>query len=101
MWCQGCDSVDYLLYHYDEDTFAWEAKRDHDIKKATFPKWYESFHKVSFHANQDGVVKLLSWGHDGMVAKGEVFTKELRMLTHWHKSLLAASCEFIVPITAS
>ncbi len=76
MWSQGYEDVDYHLHHYDHDIFAWAANRDHDIKMAIFPKWYESFHKVKFHSNSVGEVDSLSWGHDGAVPEGEVFKKK-------------------------
>lgn len=76
MWCQGYENVDYLLYHYNHDIFAWEANRDADIKKGIFPKWYEGFHIVKFLSNKGGSIDSLSWGHDGMVPQGEVFHKK-------------------------
>lgn len=75
MWCQGHESVDYNLYHYNHDIFAWQADRDYDIKKAIFPKWYEGFHIVKFLTNADGNIEALSWGHDAAVPEGEVFHK--------------------------
>lgn len=76
MWSQGYKDVDYHLYHYDHDIFAWAADRDHDVKMAIFPKWYEGFHKVEFHTNPAGDIDRLSWGHDGAVPSGEVFQKQ-------------------------
>lgn len=60
MWCQGYESMDYNLYHYSHDIFAWEAIKDNDIKKVIFSKWYEGFHIVKFLFNQDGHIDALS-----------------------------------------
>lgn len=81
MWCQGHQNVDYHLYHYDGDNFAWEADRDHDMKMTIFPKWYESFHIIKFLANEEGNIDSLSWGHNARVPQVEVFKKNMAFPT--------------------
>lgn len=75
---QGFENVDYDLYHYNDDVFAWDCDRDADTRKGIFPQSPLGYHKVFFQADEHGTIAKLVWAFGTLLANGDTFTKKPR-----------------------
>jgi CubicO group peptidase (beta-lactamase class C family) len=75
MTVQGFANTCYDLYHYQDDTFAWDCDREAELKKAMFPSWYKEYHKIHFNSNSNGEVNALVWSYGRDIPDGETFDK--------------------------
>ena len=75
---QGFENTCYNLYHYQDDTFAWECNREEEMRNVMFPLWYDGIHKFHFASGADNSIDRIIWKYGRDVpAPGETFIKSL------------------------
>lgn len=76
MTVQNKPLTKYQLKPYDGNTFYWPANRDAELKQGMWPIISVGWHKVTFVADNEGVVTQLLWGHDPSVKDAERFQRK-------------------------